>query len=154
MPYVVITSYHSSYSIQPDCYSKRIFHSGLRGRPNIHIQPSIHSNLCNEYFKTLMYIGHLNFQPEPLFCPYNLRDPFVARTGNAGTAACFILNSQSQMLLGFPLTTPVSSLPDKVNRGQPSSVKKQTSEYFSSIPLFCSFPLYVRSLSLGVLDIL
>lgn len=35
-----------------------------------------------------MYIGPLNFQPEPLFWPSNLRDPFptiVAVTENAGT---------------------------------------------------------------------
>ena len=56
-----------------------------------------------------MYIGHLNFQPEHLFCPYNLRDQFptvVVVTENAGTLLIFftICNHRcSLVLLSLPL---------------------------------------------------
>lgn len=75
-----------------------------------------------------MYIGHLNFQPKSFFGPYNLRDPFptlVVVTENAGTQVISLQNLQSPLHPGFTLSTPVSSLPDKVNRGHPSSVKNK-----------------------------
>lgn len=57
-----------------------------------------------------MYIGHLIFQPEPLFCPYNLREPFptpVVVSENAATPDIFltICNHRcSLVLLSLPLS--------------------------------------------------
>lgn len=97
--------------------------------PAIHIQPFRPSNLCYEYFKTLMSIGPLD-SPPPLppththtpsiphpslpFCPFNLDEPFpviVARTENTDTRLSLSLPVRdSPTLSGSAPSAPVSSL--------------------------------------------
>lgn len=88
--------------------------------PTIHVQPSLPSNLRNEYFKTLMYIGPLDFFffflscPSLLFCPSNLRDPFpmiVLLTENADTPLIVSAVHNHRPLSRSAPSTPVSSLP-------------------------------------------